>query len=296
MFNFNHLYYFYITVKSGSTATAAAHLRISQPALSAQLKVLESTLGLRVFRRVGRRNALTESGSLLFGFCRRMFEVSEELGELLTERRPAATRRISLGVSSEVDARFVTTLIRRYLESYRATEKPKISLVTGSDEDLRSRLCFHELDAIVTISKSIEPDLMTLASLTSPVVLVGNRKCSIEAMAKSKDSCWVLPGKALRLRAETELFIEKNKLKGRVVFESDLYGPLIQSAAEGVGWGFVPRLYLGEQTREPFNPKTSGPTAGYWKYFLWLTCHKQSANDPLLLGLRKSFLSESALP
>ncbi len=44
MYNYNHLYYFYVTAKSGSVMTAATLLSISQPSLTSQLKVLERSL------------------------------------------------------------------------------------------------------------------------------------------------------------------------------------------------------------------------------------------------------------
>ena len=84
MYNFNHLYYFYITAKSGGVTAAAAHLRISQPSLSSQLKVLERALDVKLFQKVGRNNELTQAGSVIYGFCRRMFELSEEMGEQIS--------------------------------------------------------------------------------------------------------------------------------------------------------------------------------------------------------------------
>src|SRR3954469_24544853 len=98
MYNFNHLYYFYITAKSGGINAGAKHLRISQPSLSSQLKVLERSLLVRLFQKVGRNNQLTQAGSVIYGFCRQMFEISEEMGELISKRVPSASRRIHIGV------------------------------------------------------------------------------------------------------------------------------------------------------------------------------------------------------
>jgi LysR family transcriptional activator of nhaA len=107
MYNFNHLYYFYIAAKSGGVSAAAKHLRVSQPSLSSQLKVLEKKLNLRLFRKVGRSNQLTPAGIAIYGFCRQMFEISEEMSESITKRVPTAARRIHIGVSDEVDRPFV---------------------------------------------------------------------------------------------------------------------------------------------------------------------------------------------
>src|SRR5258708_342551 len=111
MYNFNHLYYFYVTAKSGGANVAAKHLRISQPSLSSQLKVLEGALDLRLFQKIGRKNQLTQAGTIVYGFCRQMFEISEEMGELILKKVPSAARRIHIGVSDEVDRPFVVEVV-----------------------------------------------------------------------------------------------------------------------------------------------------------------------------------------
>src|SRR5687768_153343 len=98
MYNFNHLYYFYVTAKSSGVKEAAKHLRISQPSLSSQLRVLETAMDVKLFNRVGRNNKLSLAGSIIFGFCRQMFEISEEMSELLTREIPSASRRVHIGV------------------------------------------------------------------------------------------------------------------------------------------------------------------------------------------------------
>src|SRR4051812_11724979 len=115
MYNYNHLYYFFVTAKSGGVNAAAKHLRISQPSLSSQLKILEASLDTRLFHRVGRNNQLTSAGSVIYGFCRQMFEISEEMGELISKQVPSAARRIHIGVSDEVDRPFVVEVVSLFL-------------------------------------------------------------------------------------------------------------------------------------------------------------------------------------
>ena len=94
MYNFNHLYYFYMTVKSGGVTIAAKHLSVSQPSLSGQLRVLEEFLQIKLFKKVGRKNELTREGSMVFGYCRQMFELSQEMHETIAEQIPHASRKI----------------------------------------------------------------------------------------------------------------------------------------------------------------------------------------------------------
>src|SRR5579884_4189176 len=93
MYNYNHLYYFYITSKCEGIIAAARHLRISQPSLSSQLKVLERSLNMSLFKRVGRRSQLTAAGTAVYGLCRQMFEISEEMDELIAKRLPRSEER-----------------------------------------------------------------------------------------------------------------------------------------------------------------------------------------------------------
>jgi len=118
MYNFNHLYYFYVTAKSPGVTAAAKHLQISQPSLSSQLKVLERQLGVKLFQKVGRNNELTRGGSVIYGYCRRMFELSEEMSEQISKRVPSAARRIHIGVSDEVDRPFVVEVVSLFLKKH----------------------------------------------------------------------------------------------------------------------------------------------------------------------------------
>src|SRR5688572_533804 len=114
MYNYNHLYYFYVTAKSGGVMNASKYLRISQPSLSSQLKVLESALDVKLFQKVGRSNQLTRAGTTVYGFCRQMFEVSEQMSEALTKQVPSVNRRIHIGVSDEVERSFVVEVVSRF--------------------------------------------------------------------------------------------------------------------------------------------------------------------------------------
>ena len=58
--NYHHLLYFWTVVREGGVSKAAAKLRLSQPTISAQVKMLEASLGERLLERQGRTLALTE--------------------------------------------------------------------------------------------------------------------------------------------------------------------------------------------------------------------------------------------
>ena len=56
---------FYAIVEEGNISHAAGRLAVAQPALSRQMKRLESALGVKLFERGSRRIRLTEAGRVL---------------------------------------------------------------------------------------------------------------------------------------------------------------------------------------------------------------------------------------
>jgi len=301
MYNFNHLYYFYVTAKSPGMKEAAKHLHISQPSLSSQLKVLESALDVRLFHRVGRNNKLSPAGTVIFGFCRQMFEISEEMGELISQQVPTAARRVHIGVSEEVDRPFVIEVVSLFLKKHGLVQRPKVSVVSGTHEQLAERLRFRELDAIVTQSATIDPELENLERAEVPVGLICPRQWKVPAKFKSmkaaeilktiaggEDAQWLMPAIRFKLRTETDMFFETNHLKGRVVFESDVIASLVRSVIDEIGVTFLPLIYVAREIREK-SVRVLGPKEGYWKYRVWLACHTQNHRDPLLKALAQCF-------
>lgn len=65
---------FYHVVKAGSFTGAGEELCISQPAVSQAIKLLESSLGSRLFMRIPKGVKLTPEGEVLFSYVQRGYE------------------------------------------------------------------------------------------------------------------------------------------------------------------------------------------------------------------------------
>ena len=63
--NLDHLQTFAQVIEQGSFSAAAQRLKLSQPAISLQMKQLEGRLGVRLIDRVGRRASATAAGEEL---------------------------------------------------------------------------------------------------------------------------------------------------------------------------------------------------------------------------------------
>jgi len=67
-----HLRYFVAVAEAGNVSRAAAQLRISQPAISRQIRDLEAELGVALFERTGRNLHLTGAGEDLLAYGRKV--------------------------------------------------------------------------------------------------------------------------------------------------------------------------------------------------------------------------------
>jgi DNA-binding transcriptional LysR family regulator len=68
--NLKHVRTFVAVVEHGTVSSAAAHLRITQPALTRQIQSLQDEVGLKLFDHVNRRLALTSNGEEFLRHCR----------------------------------------------------------------------------------------------------------------------------------------------------------------------------------------------------------------------------------
>ncbi len=290
MVNFNHLYYFHAAVAEGSISAGARRLKISQPALSHQIKKLEESLGLNLFIRHGRRVRITPAGKTLFQYSSKMFSLAEEC--LVSLKRPARANRLRLGVCEEIERPFTARLASRAVSELEM-EPPVVKVISGTHSQLLAALQAHRLDAILSDRPPVKGTFHALGVLSMPVFLVARRSSTEPAhprMEKVLEKGLALPSARFRLRAETERFMARRALKSRTVFESDLLASVVRAVEDGVGAGFLPLAYLLDSV-DRSRLSVLGPPGGYWKYPIWLlSALPPGEEQPLLLGLRAAFV------
>lgn len=72
------LEYFMVLSEELHFTRAAQRLHISQPTLSQQIKVLEQTMGVLLFNRLGKKITLSKAGEILYAQCQQIFSTLEQ--------------------------------------------------------------------------------------------------------------------------------------------------------------------------------------------------------------------------
>ena len=109
---------FYAIVEEGSISHAAQRLGIAQPALSRQMKRLETQLGVQLFERGSRRIRLTDAGRVLYSRVEHILGMVDGTVREITEIGAGVSGCIRLGTITTSGAMLLPELINEFHRRY----------------------------------------------------------------------------------------------------------------------------------------------------------------------------------
>lgn len=144
--NFHHLRYFWTVARKGGVRKAAEDLRVSQPSISAQIKLLEEALGEKLFRRGGRHLVLTEAGQMVLSYADEIFSAGRELMNAVKQRPGSRALRLTVGMTDSVSKLLAFEILRPAFEFEQPTH-----LICRQAEigPLVQQLQAHRLDLVL---------------------------------------------------------------------------------------------------------------------------------------------------
>jgi DNA-binding transcriptional LysR family regulator len=119
-----HLRYFVTVAEELNVSRASARLRISQPAVSRQLRDLEEELGVELFERNKSKLKLTNAGEAFLAHARDLLRRSNEAVKEMAAFRPQAKRTLTIGYITPVLASTLTPALRTF-----GQKRPDIEVV-----------------------------------------------------------------------------------------------------------------------------------------------------------------------
>jgi DNA-binding transcriptional LysR family regulator len=109
-----HLRYFVTVAEELNVSRASARLRISQPAVSRQLRDLEEELGVELFSREKSKIKLTPAGEAFLAHARDLLRRSNDAAKEMAAFRPQAARKVTVGYIAPVLASTLTPALRTF--------------------------------------------------------------------------------------------------------------------------------------------------------------------------------------
>ena len=141
--NFRHLHYFWVVAKEGSVTRAAERLGLAVQTVSAQLALLEQSVGKSLLRPQGRRLVLTEAGQLALRYADQIFMLGEQMLEALDDLDLDKTLRLTVGISDSLPKLIASRLLESAL-----TLPQSVRLICYEEQfdTLLGKLSVHKID------------------------------------------------------------------------------------------------------------------------------------------------------
>jgi len=138
------LKHFLAVGEAGSITAAARNLRLTQPALSRQIKALEEELDTALLERGAHSITLTPAGEVLVAEARKLVRFSEAMIEKV--KSTAAGEPLRVGYAPSLAGEFLSIAIERFSQFH---PRVRVSLYDWSSAEMRTGLANGKLDLIV---------------------------------------------------------------------------------------------------------------------------------------------------
>lgn len=243
----------------GSISKAADRLGIAQPALSRQIRMLESELKAPLFIRHGRGMVPTELGRQVLAPAGEVLSRLDEIRQLSEQGRKSFLGRVRFGMTPTVAEIMSVPLA----EQVRAAH-PRLSLCFSSafSGHLLDWLKREEVDCCVSYDPEATGAIRTRPILIETLMAVGNPESGLDpdrpvpfADLASRDT--VLPSPLHGLRRIADQCAARAGVRLMPTLEADSFGAMIDLVRVGMGITILPlapiynRIKAGELTAAP---------------------------------------------
>ncbi|MEI6970284.1 MAG: LysR family transcriptional regulator [bacterium] len=299
--NYHHLRYFWAVAREGTLRQAAEKLGVSQPSISAQIHLLEDSLGEKLFRRSGRRLILSDTGQLVLGYANEIFSKGNDLLDAVRDRPSYRPLRCQVGITESVPKLVARRILRPALNLPHPIH---LLCREGSLDNLLLELAAYRLDVVLAdepVSRSLH-----VKTFTHPLGKCGSVFCAEPKMAAGLQKRFpaslsgapaLLPAENTALRTALEKWFDSTGVKPLIVAEFDDPALMQVMAAEGKGFTVSPAVIQHEQLKH-YGLKAFGSTEECSHQYFAITAERR-LKHPAVIAIteqsRKALLIQPEL-
>jgi DNA-binding transcriptional LysR family regulator len=264
--DWNELRTFLAVAAAGSFSRAAEQLHITQPAVSKRIQTLESSLGVRLFDRVGKRVHLTDAGRILEPRAKHLIA---DVGDIETSLRNLHERvdgRLRLATSHHIGLHRLAPALRTYAQQFPAVD---LEVHFVDSEDAHDLVAAGDVEiAVVTLDPAGDPRVEATPLWRDPLdfvvaedhPLAGRTAISLVDLGRFAA---ILPG----LGTYTGRIVAERFHDAGVTLRSAMATNYLETIGMlvgiGLGWSVLPRTMVKAPiTRLPVDCEPLGRTLG----------------------------------
>jgi LysR family transcriptional regulator, low CO2-responsive transcriptional regulator len=229
-----------------SFARAAEELHLTQPAVSMQVKELESAVGLPLFDRSGRRIALTTPGEYFLVHARRMLSALKDAADSMARMKGVESGRLTIGIVS-TGKYFVPRLLAAFRREHPAVE---LRLEVGNRQALIGQLQNNEVDLAIMGTPPRELDTRAEPFAANPLVMISSPQHRLAALAHVppgllSDEVFLVREQGSGTRASMEIFLRERHIHPRSLVEMPSNETIKQAVMADMGVSFLSLHTMG---------------------------------------------------
>ncbi|MCB2128449.1 MAG: LysR family transcriptional regulator [Rhodobacteraceae bacterium] len=249
---------FHYVATCGGFSRAAEELRLTQPAISDQVRKLEEEYDILLFDRSKKQVRLTPQGEDLLTITRRLFENEQQAFEMLSESR--ALRAGSLRIVAD-SAHHLLHILARFRKRHPGV---RVTLSAGNSESVLRALYRYEADIGVLggVPQARDLDHLVLSSAEIVAFVARDHPLAAKGKLRLRD----LAGQPLVMREQGSK--TRRKLEDAASVAGVALTPAIEAegreavreiVASGGGIGFVSAAEFGADARLVALPLSDAP-------------------------------------
>jgi LysR family transcriptional regulator, low CO2-responsive transcriptional regulator len=244
---YSQLRAFHAVARAGSFSRAASGLGITQPAVTLQVKALEASHGVNLFRRGARRVVLTDVGRSLLQLTGRLFGVEDEIRDYLSAAEGLKSGVVHLAADGPHVALQLIAQFRKRHPNVR------VVLSLGNATSVWKALLEAEVDAVVISNPSVENSIRVMPLVRQHMVALmpAQHKWANRATLRLEDiqdQPLVMREQGSNTRRTLERAFRKMGITPVSMLEIGSREAVREAVAMGLGIGFI---FEREATDDP---------------------------------------------
>jgi LysR family nitrogen assimilation transcriptional regulator len=236
------LEYFVHVAELGSFTRAAAILDVAQPALSRQVRRLETELRQTLLYRNGRGVSVTEAGKRLLAHGRGILLQFERARQEVEDARGSPVGRVVIGVPHSIGRLITAPFVAEFK---RAFPRATLCITEGLTVHLHEWLLAGRIDVALLHDPMPSPSLEFIPLREDPLFLIERRKGRGSAAGASipvkalADIPLIIPSRPHPMRMLVETRLANMGKKISVALEIDAVGGIVDLVMQGYGHAIV---------------------------------------------------------
>lgn len=287
MINYKQFHYFWAVAKAGSIVRASKQLHLTPQTLSGQIGILEESLGVTLFRRVGRGIELTETGQLALTYAEDIFQTGNALEETLRAGANERHRLFKVGISDAVPK----SIAYRLLAPAMSLNEPiKIICREGKLEPLLGELAIHRLDLV--LADRPMPSEIDIKGRSNQLSACGISFFATHALANTYGQQFpqniskaplLLPGEDSAVRKRLMQWLSTQRIQPHIIGEFDDSALMRAFGQAGVGVFTAPSI-IADEVQKQHNVIKIGQTDEVIERFYAISVERR-ANHPAVMAI-----------